>query len=159
MTLDWLTPEMRTLVEQANEGQRVAACLYGEARSEPIQGLVAVANVIRNRIRRPERFGASPSAVVLAPWQFSMWHPTGGEGNYKRVLQLMQQFVAGTQITDLGARECVGIAQLMLGDYLRDQTKGAVHYHALKQQPRPAWAMGHTPCVQISGHLFYNDVA
>lgn len=158
MNLAWMPADMRALVEQASEPQRAAACLFGEARSEPIQGIVAVANVIRNRARQPQRFGHSLSAVICAPWQFSMWHPKGGEGNYKRVLGLMRQFVEGKQITDLGARECIGIAQLMVGDYLRDNTKGSVHYHAVKMQPRPSWAMGHTPAVQIGGHVFYATV-
>ena len=158
MKLDWLTADMRALVEKVNEGQRVAACLYGEARSEPVQGIVAVANVIRNRVRQPERFGHSASDVVCAPWQFSMWHPKGGERNYQRVLTLMQSFAEGKQITDLAARECVGIAQLMLGDYLRDSVKGSTHYLSTKLTERPAWALGHVPAVQVGGHAFYNDV-
>lgn len=158
MKLDWLPDEMRALIEKATEPQRAAATLFGEARSEPVQGIIAVANVIRNRSRQPQRFGASVSDVACAPWQFSCWHPKGGERNYKRMLLLMQQFVEGKQITDLGARECIGIAQLMLGDYLRDNTRGSLHYHTAKMQPRPTWAMGHTPSAQIASHLFYSTV-
>lgn len=158
MKLDWLPDEMRVLIEQATENQRAAATLYGEARSEPVQGIIAVANVIRNRSRQPQRFGASISEVCTAPKQFSCWSPIGGEGNYKRVLALMQDFVGGKQITDLGARECIGIATLMLGDYLRDNTKGGLHYHTAKMQPRPVWARGETPSAQIASHLFYSSV-
>lgn len=160
MNLDWLPSDMQDLITRASEAQRVAATLYGEARSEPVQGIIAVANVIRNRSRQPQRFGASVSDVVTRDRQFSCWSPKyGGEGNYKKVRALMQAFVDGKQITDLGARECVGLATLMLGDYLRDNTKGSTHYHTVKLQPRPSWAMGHTPSAQISGHLFYSDVA
>ena len=158
MTLDWMPPEMRGLVEKVSEPQRAAATLYAEARSEPVQGIIAVANVIRNRARQPQRFGTSVSAVVTAPKQFSCWTPKGGPANYQRLLSLMQSFADGKQITDLGARECVGIAQLMLGDYLRDNTKGAVHYHAKSMQPRPVWAVGHAPSAQIGNHLFYSTV-
>lgn len=159
MRLDWMPPEMRTLVEQATESQRVAGTLWAEARSEPVQGIIAVANVIRNRSRQPQRFGASISDVVTRPWQFSCWHPKGGPRNYERLLKLMEQFIAGKQITDLAVRECIGIAQLMLGDYLRDHVKGAVHYHALsKDGSRPDWALGQTPCAQHGTHVFYNTV-
>jgi N-acetylmuramoyl-L-alanine amidase len=159
MNLDWMPEPMRVLVENATEPQRVAGTLWAEARSEPIQGIIGVANVIRNRVRQPQRFGASFSDVVTAKRQFSCWTPLGGEANYKRLLWLMAQFVEGKQITDLGARECVGITQLMLGDYLRDRVRGAVHYHALsKDGTRPKWAMGHTPCVQHGNHLFYRDI-
>ena len=158
MNLEWMPEDMRPLVESATEAQRVAATLYGEARSEPVQGIIAVANVIRNRSRQPQRFGASVSDVVTAKRQFSCWHPLGGPANYQRVLHLMRKFAAGDQITDLGARECIGIAQLMLGDYLRDRTKGAVHYHAKHMQPRPEWALGHAPSAQLGNHLFYATV-
>lgn len=149
---------MRALVEKATEPQRLAGCLWAEARSEPVQGIIAVANVIRNRSRQPQRFGASVSEVVTAPWQFSCFTPKGGQRNYDRLLQLLQSFVEGKQITDLGARECVGIAQLMLGDYLRDATKGGLHYHTAKLMPRPSWALGHTPSAQIGSHVFYSTV-
>jgi N-acetylmuramoyl-L-alanine amidase len=158
VNLSWMPDEMRALVEQATEPQRVAATLWAEARSEPVQGIVAVANVIRNRARQPQRFGSSFSDVVTRPWQFSCWHPKGGQRNYDRLTSLMQQFVEGKQITDLAARECIGITHLMLNDYLRDATKGAVHYHTAKLQPRPAWAMGHVPSAQIGSHLFYSTV-
>lgn len=150
--------EMQPLVASATEAQRVAATLWAEARSEPVQGIIAVANVIRNRSRQPHRFGATPSDVVTKPRQFSCWTPTGGERNYQRLLTLMQAFAGGKQITDLAQRECIGIAQMMLGDYLRDNTHGALHYHALKMQPRPAWAMGHAPSAQIGSHIFYATV-
>ena len=158
MNLDWLPPDMAALIEQATEPQRIAATLYGEARSEPVQGIIAVANVIRHRIRQPQRFGVSPSDVVTKKKQFSCWSPIGGEGNYRRVKALMQQFVDGSQIVDLGARECIGIAHLMLQDYLRDNVKGSTHYHTFKLIPRPEWTQGESPACQQGNHLFYNTV-
>lgn len=158
MTLDWLPPEMRPLVEQASEAQRVAATLWAEARSEPVQGIVAVANVIRNRVKNPGWWGKSYSGVCLAKDQFSCWSPKGGQRNYDRLLGLMQLFAAGTPITDPGQRECIGIAHLVLGDYLRDNVKGATHYHSAVMTPRPTWAKGHVPVVQVGGHSFYAGI-
>lgn len=158
MKLDWLTPDMRALVEKTAEAQRVAATLWGEARSEPVQGIVAVANVIRNRAKKPGWWGEGYSGVCLAPKQFSCWTPAGGQRNYDRLLGVMQQFAAGTPITDPGLRECIGIAHLAMGDYLRDNTKGSTHYHAAVMTPRPTWAKGHTPVIQCGNHVFYNTV-
>ena len=165
MTLDWLPPEMRPLVEQATEAQRLAATLWGEARSEPVQGIVAVANVVRNRVQmdlqgdgRPDWWGEGYSAVVMKPAQFSCWSPTGGARNYQRVLSLMQQFAAGHPITDPTVRECIGVAHLTIGHYLRDNTKGSTHYHAAAMTPRPKWARGLTPAVQHGNHVFYAGV-
>lgn len=158
MKLDWLPAEMRPLVEQATEAQRVAATLWAEARSEPVQGIVAVANVIRNRAKKPGWWGDSYSGVCLAPNQFSCWTPAGGQRNYDRLLGVMQQFAAGTPITDPGLRECIGIAHLVIGDYLRDNTAGSTHYHTATMTPRPKWAKGHVPVVQCGGHSFYSTV-
>lgn len=165
MNLDWLPAEMRPLVEKATEAQRLAATLWAEARSEPVQGIVAVANVIRNRVQadlgndgKPDWWGEGYSGVCLAPKQFSCWTPAGGQRNYDRLLGLMQLFAAGTPITDAAQRECIGIAHLVMGDYLRDNTKGATHYHTAGMTPRPSWTKGTVPAVQVGGHVFYNDV-
>jgi len=158
VNLDWLPAEMRFLVEGVTEAQRVAACLYGEVRSEPVHGIAAVANVIRNRVQKPGWWGSDYSTVVMAPSQFSCWFPAGGEGNYKKLLALMEQFAAKTEITDPAARECIGIAHLVMGNYLRDNTKGSFHYHVATMTPRPKWAMGHVPACQVSKHVFYSDV-
>lgn len=158
MNLDWMPAEIRPLVEKATEPQRFAAVLWAEARSEPVQGIIAVANVIRNRYTHPGWWGSTPSEVVTAPRQFSCWTPVGGGGNYKRLLVLMQQFTSGEPIADIGVRECIGIAQLALGNYLRDNVKGSTHYHTATLTPRPAWAKGLTPTIQVAGHVFYAGV-
>lgn len=158
MKTDWLPGDMRPLVEKATEGQRVAATLWAEARSEPVQGIVAVANVIRNRVKKPGWWGESYGGVCLAPHQFSCWTPAGGQRNYDRLLGVMQQFAAGTPITDPGLRECIGIAHLAMGDYLRDNTTGSTHYHVATMTPRPKWAKGHVPVVQVGNHSFYRDI-
>jgi len=156
--LDWLEPDARPLVAGLTDPQVVAVCLYGEARSEPIQGIVAVANVIGNRVKKPSWWGKTYREVVLKPWQFSMWHPNGGAANYKRVLALVKQFAAKEAITDPGARECIGVAHLLLGDYLRDLTKGSTHYHSALMQPRPKWAQNVVPTCQIASHVFYAGI-
>jgi len=155
MDTKWMPDEMRPLVEQATEPQRVAATLWAEARSEPVQGIIAVANVIKNRYTRPGWWGKDPSDVVTKKAQFSCWTPAGGDRNYKRLLSLMQQFAAKTPITDPGVRECIGIAHLLLGDYLRDNTKGGNHYHTATLTPRPKWAREETPLTQVGAHVFY----
>jgi len=73
-------------------------------------------------------------------------------------LSLMQLFAAKTAVTDPGQRECIGIAHLVTGDYLRDNTQGSTHYHVATMVPRPAWAKGHAPVTQCGNHVFYNDI-
>ena len=38
-----------------------------------------------------------------------------------------------------------------------DPTRGATHYY-LEGSPRPFWAEGREPAVQLGAHLFFNDV-
>jgi N-acetylmuramoyl-L-alanine amidase len=155
---DWLSPELKTAIDALTEAQIVALVLYGEARSEPVQGIVAVGSVIRNRVRKPGWWGAGFSGVCLQPWQFSCLSPKGGEGNYKKVLGFAQRLAKKSQITNALERQCVWVAQGIVGDYVVDPTKASTHYHTKALHPRPEWAMGHTPVLQISAHCFYNDV-
>lgn len=158
MKLDWLPDDMKPLVEKATEPQRVAATLWGEARSEPVHGIIAIANVIRNRVNKPGWWGTDYSSVCLAPHQFSAWTPAGGAKNYARLLGLMQKFAAGEPITEPSARECIGIAHLVLGGYLRDNVKNCTHYHTATLVPRPAWTKGHPPVLQVARHVFYSGI-
>ena len=155
---DWLPLELRPLVDKLTDAQIVALVLYGEARSEPVQGIVAVGNVIRNRVRKPGWWGHDFKGVCTAKQQFSCLNPIGGAGNYKRVVAFAQKLAGGTQITNERERQCVWVAHGIVGDYAIDQTKGSTHYHVAAMQPRPAWAMGHAPVAQIAAHVFFNDV-
>lgn len=158
MNLDWLPLEMRPLVEKLTDAQTVALILYGEARSEPVQGIVAVGCVIRNRVRKPGWWGHDLKSVCVAKQQFSCLTPNGGAGNYKRVFAFAGKLAGGTQITNERERQCVWVAHGITGDFVIDVTQGSTHYHTATLQPRPNWAMGHVPVVQIGGHVFFNDV-
>lgn len=158
---DWPPAELRTLLElePATDAQIVSIVLYGEARSEPVQGIVGVGSVIRNRVRKPSWWGEGFKGVCLQPWQFSCLHPKGGEGNYRRVVAFATRLIGGKQITAAIERQCVWVAHGIVGDFVMDPTKASTHYHAATMEPRPAWAQGHAPAVQISKHVFYNSVA
>lgn len=159
MTLDWLPAELRPFVEPASDAQIVALVLFGEARSEPVQGIIGVGCVIRNRVRKPGWWGTDFKSVCLAPKQFSCLFPAGGAANYARVLAFAKKLQDGTQITNARERQCVWIAHGIVGDYVIDATKGSTHYHTLATIPRPTWTNGHPPTVQIASHVFYANVA
>ncbi len=158
MTLDWLDPEMQALVPQLTEPQRVSATLYGEARREPIEGLVAVASVIRNRVQKGGWFGTSYSDVCLKAHQFSCWSPAGGAKNYQRLLAFVQFLTRHVPVTNGAERQCIGVALCVMQDYFNDNVKQSTHYHVATMAPRPSWAQGVTPAVQKGGHVFYNTI-
>jgi len=49
-------------------------CLWGEARNQPEEGVVAVAHVVRNRVLSG-KWGDTWRDVLLAPKQFSCFNP------------------------------------------------------------------------------------
>ncbi len=144
-----------------NDIQVLACTLYGEARSEPTEGIMAVACVIRNRVKadigsdgKPDWWGEGYKGVCLAKWQFSCWLPEGGEGNHKKLAQLVADLKAG-QVTDARYKECAWIATGIVNEWGRDITNGADHYHVAGMMPRPAWAEKVSPIKQVAKHVFY----
>ncbi len=140
----------------------VLACtLYGEARSEPTDGILAVACVIRNRVKadlghdqKPDWWGEGYRGVCLKPAQFSCWTPAGGQGNFDKLAQLVADLKVGP-VTDPRYVECAWIATGVIKDWVRDITNGSDSYHTVAMQPRPSWAQNHTPVKQVARHLFY----
>ncbi len=154
----WITPEVQALLATITDPQVTIATVYGEARSEPIEGMIAVANVIRNRVHDP-RWGQTYRSVCLAPWQFSCWNAVGGGRNLDRVVALVRQFAQKQTITDPVVRELTYLVHGIVHDgWLRDTTKGATHYHVATMQPRPQWAQAQTPTCQRASHVFYAGV-
>lgn len=98
------------------------ATLWGECRGEPFIGQVAVACVIRNRVRDP-RWPGTYRSVVTQPKQFSCWnssipHPTG---TALEVLSLIADGIMDGTIPDI--------------------TNGANHYiNTYARPPEPDWA-------------------
>lgn len=156
---DWLSVDLKPFIDKCDDAQIVALVLYGEARSEPVQGIVAVGSVIRNRVRKPGWWGHDFKGVCTHDHQFSCLNPIGGKANYQRVLAFADKLANGTQIIHPRERQCVWIAHGIIGDYVIDPTKASTSYHTAALNPRPQWALGKTPAAQVGGHVFYNNVS
>jgi spore germination cell wall hydrolase CwlJ-like protein len=114
----------------------IATAIYHEARGEPLEGMIAVANVIVNRMKS-QWFPAKACAVVYQRKQFS-WtlFPSKLE-----------------PVVDYGNDAVLKIAELALLGRLIDYTNGATHYHA--NYVRPYWKHTKTHTVTIGNHIFY----
>lgn len=134
--------------------QVLACTLYGEARSEPTEGIIAVACVIRNRAHAPRWWGNGYREVCLKASQFSCWSPEGGAGNHQKLENLVANLNQGV-VTDSRYKECAWIATGVINDWCRDVTSGADHYHVAGMTPRPSWAQAHSPIKQVAKHVFY----
>ena len=121
----------------------VARTVYGEARGESQEGRIAVAKVIVNRWRHS---GGSLESVCKKPKQFSCWNVD--DPNYP--------IIKDVTYADQVFLQCLSAVAVALDLKAADPTKGSRHYHAPRVSPY--WAVGHTPVVEIGGHVFYNDV-
>lgn len=134
----------------------LARTIYGEARSEGTEGMIAVACVVMNRYKAGKWFTGyriyqgkripSVAQTCLKRWQFSCWNKN--DPNYVKIYNVTPM--------DSTFRQCVDIAQRAVSGELKDITNGATYYHT--RQIKPVWALQHTPCYRFKNHLFYNDI-
>lgn len=138
--------------EEVTEGDvhLVAKTLYGEARGEwewfGIAPLIAVANVILNRVRQQTWFGRTLREVCLKPLQFSCWNE---DDPNREAMDRVEK--APSRVFD----ECCRVARGVLCDHWPDLTGGADHYYSVQGPEVPKWARGKTPTCHIGRHVFF----
>lgn len=121
----------------------VARTIWGEARGEGEAGMIAVANVIMNRVARPGWWGRTPREVCQKKWQFSCWNPT--DPNLMRLLTVDDSNQAFASALEIAARAVAW--------QLPDITNGATNYHA--SSVLPDWAGRMVRVAVIGNHIFY----
>ncbi len=122
----------------------LAEALYFEARGESVEGQVAVAEVILNRVDSV----AYPDSVCSVVAQGS-----GGSGGCQFSYRCDGLSDA---IAERGAWAEVGrVARAMLDGAPRDLTDGATHYHS--QGVSPSWSRAFPRTASIGAHLFYRE--
>ncbi len=113
--------------------------IWGEARGEPIEGKIAVAMVICNRVMAHYGKAQTYADVCLAKAQFSAWT--------EEVSQMQQADIelSGGHADPVLAL-CEEIARATIAGQLADNTGGANHYltTAALHGNAPAWARGVT---------------
>jgi spore germination cell wall hydrolase CwlJ-like protein len=156
---NWLEPDVQAMVDTLPDSAILALTLFGEARSEDINGIVAVGHVIQQRAADSKhRWPTSVRAVCLQPFQFSCWNVIGGQRNFDRVRGLIDQLATGSVPADVAFEECSWVAAGLRRGSLRNRIKNSTHYHVAKMMPRPKWAQQYIPAAQVGSHVFYNTV-
>ena len=64
----------------------MAGTLWGEARNQGDEGMIAVGNVIMNRVKAKSWYGDHIKGVCLKAWQFSCWNDD--DPNKEKILAL-----------------------------------------------------------------------
>jgi hypothetical protein len=150
------------------DDQALVCTLFGEAAGEAIHGQIAVGCVIRNRVLadlggdgKPDWWGETFKGVCLKSWQFSCWWETNA--NSERVYQLADALIRKQPYGDRTlVAELQWISAGLIGDQLRDITRGSDHYMtaALYRTAPPKWARLangtlRAPTCSVASHVFF----
>lgn len=142
-------------ISQLSDTEILALTIYGEARGEPIEGQIAVANVINNRfLNNPKKY-KSISEVCLEPLQFSCWNMN--DPNYTMLLELGSQIFYGPVPDNFTLKQCVWIATGIINDSLLDNTKRSKNYMTKTlyySYDKPTWAIKAKVNVELGNHVF-----
>lgn len=140
-----------TLFEKLTAGQLLGLLVYGEARGEPVEGQIAVACVVRNRLA----VGKSWHEVMLANTQFSCFNL--GDPNRDRLLEIAVHKGVDPTSSDKALLQSLWVARGIVDNYLLDNTDRANHYceaHLYETKP-PTWATLKAETVRIGNHQFF----
>jgi spore germination cell wall hydrolase CwlJ-like protein len=126
----------------------MAEAVYYEARGQSQLGQLAVAIVIRNRMKDPR--WPSTACEVVKDGRYWNGHPVRDMCQFSYWCDGKPERPAEKQAW----KEAVNIAELVYGhDIEVEDLKKATHYHALSV--RPFWADKLILCLQIGDHRFY----
>lgn len=147
-----------------SEADILALTLWGEGRGEPVEGRIAIACVIRNRVLsdlghdgKPDWWGEGYRGVCLAPYQFSAWNAT--DPNRVKLDGLITQLEEGLQIgDDVVFEECRWIAEGVVAGRCTPRVGGATHYYSTSMAVPPAWSVKALLTARVGHHLFFTGV-
>jgi N-acetylmuramoyl-L-alanine amidase len=120
--------------------------LFGECRDQLVLGQLAVACVIRNRVKAGH-WGSTFKDVCLAPAQFSCWW--GADANTDEVYRIAETSFPNPQLQWIAAGVLCGFVR-------DDPSGGALNYltaHLFETNP-PTWAQHFAKMVTIGDHVF-----
>ncbi len=134
-TLSSLVAEHAATETSSREEECLAGAVYFEAKGEPLDGQLAVAQVIINRARSG-RFPSSICGVVFQPSQFSF---VGGNG-FPPIARGSRHWL-----------QAVAIARIANNDMWESTAGGALYFHA--RRVSPGWRLNRV--ATIGNHVFY----
>jgi spore germination cell wall hydrolase CwlJ-like protein len=124
----------------------LASVIFSETKD--IEDAKGIANVIMNRLKRPERFGATLPDVVYAPYQFSGVNTD----EYKKAINLQFKDKNEEKIF----KSFIPIASQAINRTLPDNVGGADHYVNLKLA-RPSWIKKMEKKTKLGFHTYFKE--
>lgn len=139
--------QLRTLPEL----DLLTGLIVAEAGSEPFTGQLAVACVVRNRVR-DHRWPDTYRDVILQPEQFSCFNNLSHDTDLNKTI--IDRYFTHYWSYEWW-RGCRFAAFGILHNWVPDITRKANHYYAFKLIDAPGWAKDAEPTLKEGGHLFY----
>jgi spore germination cell wall hydrolase CwlJ-like protein len=130
-----VTANMETNVSD-DEHECLAGAIYFEAKGEPLEGQLAVAEVVINRAKSG-RFPTTLCGVIKQPSQFSFIR----RGRFPPIRRASPEW-----------RKAVAIAHVALEDLADSRADAAMFFHA--RYVAPGWR-GLKRVAQVGNHIFY----
>jgi N-acetylmuramoyl-L-alanine amidase len=127
----------------------LALLVYGESRGEPVEGQIAVASVVRNRVKNRQQGWKD---VCLAPDQFSCFD--ADDPNYPTLQRAAVILMTQPLVPDLAQAQW--IADGIMAGSCKDNTQGSLNYlttRLLEHDP-PKWARNKPVAAVIGHHSF-----
>lgn len=138
------------MFESLTELELMTLCIYGEARNQGLDGMLAVGSVILNRAKKPSWWGDSIKTVILKPWQFSCLNEK--DPNRKTLENIAVDFNDSLSRLNI-LRHCWWIAKGLQEGLLESNVGAATHYHT--RQISPNWKEKLQKLTQVGDHIFY----
>jgi spore germination cell wall hydrolase CwlJ-like protein len=120
----------------------VLGTLWAECRSEPLEGMLAVAEVIRRRTKLHYNSDGTLTGTCCRDRQFSCWNNT--DKQRLRMLNLNYQDPMIVKLKDVWEQS-----------EFTDYSNAAVLYHAGGMEQYPDWVMRAHKVATIGAHIFY----
>jgi spore germination cell wall hydrolase CwlJ-like protein len=128
----------------------MALCIYGEARNQGLDGMLAVGSVIMNRAKNPSWWGGDIKSVILKPQQFSCFNTD--DPNFPQLVKMAGNF--DEYLKESGVlRACNLIARGVIEGHLISNVGSATHYHT--RQVKPSWGEKMQKLTAVGDHVFY----
>jgi hypothetical protein len=149
------TMKPEDVLKGISEFETLFLTIYGEGRGEPIEGQVAIGNVIRNRFDASHNKEETYKTICLAPHQFSCWNHD--DPNFPLLIELGEALLTGAPLRDIVLRQCVYVARGIKEGEIMDNTHHALNYMTTKlfnSKDKPNWATNVKVAKSIGNHSF-----
>ncbi len=138
------------MFKKLSDLELLTLCIYGEARGEGLDGMLAVGSVVSNRGKNPCWWGHNIQQVILKPHQLSCFNE--GDPNRDTIETIAEGFNESLEKMNV-LRNCYWIAKGILEGYLTSNVGNANHYHT--KHVNPAWNDKMRLVNIIGNHKFY----